>query len=411
MASAPRPRTLKRSMRARRFLFAICMGVSATLFAQTPAVAAPPRWVQRVDSLVGDLPISVAISLDGDRLYRHQDWVRRPPASNEKLLLSMALLKRIGADTTIPTRMFATERVGADDVLDGNLWIVGHGDPEIDAHDMADLSRSLVDAGVDRVRGRVFGATGPFARDWWAPGWRDYFPDVYIALPTALTFRFNEGAGGRHLRDPERLAAKALTKKLEARGIEVTGRPGLGSPPPGLVSMATVRSDPLATIMRRMNLVSSNFRAEVLGKLLGATRLGSPGTIAKGARVIEGFADAQGVRLEAHDGSGLSYDNRVSADGVVEMLRVAEQAPWGDALRGTLPAGGEGTLEDRLQTVTVRAKTGTLIEVSALSGWVWLEREDAWAAFSILSSGMNTDHAKSIENRIVRVVAANAAPR
>ena len=90
----------------------------------------------------------------------------------------MALLKRIGADTTIPTRMFATERVGADDVLDGNLWIVGHGDPEIDAHDMADLSRSLVDAGVDRVRGRVFGATGPFARDWWAPGWRDYFPDV-----------------------------------------------------------------------------------------------------------------------------------------------------------------------------------------------------------------------------------------
>ena len=411
MASAPRPRTLNRSMRARRFLFAICMGVSATLFAQTPAVAAPPRWVQRVDSLVGDLPISVAISLDGDRLYRHQDWVRRPPASNEKLLLSMALLKRIGADTTIPTRMFATERVGADDVLDGNLWIVGHGDPEIDAHDMADLSRSLVDAGVDRVRGRVFGATGPFARDWWAPGWRDYFPDVYIALPTALTFRFNEGAGGRHLRDPERLAAKALTKKLEARGIEVTGRPGLGSPPPGLVSMATVRSDPLATIMRRMNLVSSNFRAEVLGKLLGATRLGSPGTIAKGARVIEGFADAQGVRLEAHDGSGLSYDNRVSADGVVEMLRVAEQAPWGDALRGTLPAGGEGTLEDRLQTVTVRAKTGTLIEVSALSGWVWLEREDAWAAFSILSSGMNTDHAKSIENRIVRVVAANAAPR
>ena len=398
-------------MRARRFLFAICMGVSATLFAQTPAVAAPPRWVQRVDSLVGDLPISVAISLDGDRLYRHQDWVRRPPASNEKLLLSMALLKRIGGGMTIPTRLFATERMGADDVLDGNLWIVGHGDPEIDAHDMADLSRSLVDAGVDRVRGRVFGATGPFARDWWAPGWRDYFPDVYIALPTALTFRFNEGAGGRHLRDPERLAAKALTKKLEARGIEVTGRPGLGSPPPGLVSMATVRSDPLATIMRRMNLVSSNFRAEVLGKLLGAKRLGSPGTIAKGARVIEGFADAQGVRLEAHDGSGLSYDNRVSADGVVEMLRVAEQAPWGDMLRGTLPAGGEGTLEDRLQTVTVRAKTGTLIEVSALSGWVWLEREDAWAAFSILSSGMNTDHAKSIENRIVRVVPANAAPR
>jgi D-alanyl-D-alanine carboxypeptidase/D-alanyl-D-alanine-endopeptidase (penicillin-binding protein 4) len=268
-----------------------------------------------------------------------------------------------------------------------------------------------VTAGVERVRGRVFGATGPFARDWWAPGWREYFPRLYIALPTALTYRFNERAGGRHVSDPERLAAKALTKKLEARGIDVRGKASLGPAPSHMVPLASVRSDRLAEIMRRMNVVSSNFRAEVLGKLLGARRLGSPGTIAKGARVVRAFAKARGVRVKAHDGSGLSYDNRVSARGMVEMLRVAERAPWGEVLRGTLPAGGEGTLEERLEKVTVRAKTGTLVEVSALSGWVWLEREDAWAAFSILSSGMSTSQAKSVENRIVRVVAANAGPR
>ena len=66
--------------------------------------------------------------------------------------------------------------------------------------------------------------------------------------------------------------------------------------------------------------------------------------------MVEGFADAQGVRVAAHDGSGLSYDNRVTASGMVEMLRVAEQAPWGDVLRGTLAAGGEGTPRDRLQS-------------------------------------------------------------
>ena len=398
-------------MRVRRFLFAICLGVAVALALQAPAIAAPPRWVQRIERLVGDLPMSVAIALDGDVLYHHKDGVPRPPASNEKLLLSMALLKRVGADATIPTRLFATEPAGADHVLDGDLWIVGHGDPEIGARDMAELARALAREGVERIRGRVFGSTGPFSHDWWAPGWRDYFPRYYIALPTALTFRANERAGGRHVRDPERLAAKALTGKLEARGIEVTGKAGSGPAPGGLVALATVRSDPLATVMRRMNLVSSNFRAEVLGKLLGAQRLGSPGTIAKGARVIAGFADAHGVRVVAHDGSGLSYRNRVTAEGLVEMLRVAERAPWGETLRATLPAGGEGTLEDRLETVTVRAKTGTLIEVSALSGWVWLEREDTWAAFSILSSGMSTDRAKSIENRIVRVVAANAGQR
>ena len=398
-------------MRIRGLLAILCLSVTATMLAHSTASAAPPRWVQRIDSLVSDLPISVAIALEGDPLYRHRDWVGRPPASNEKLLLSMALLKRVGAATTIPTRLFATDRVGADDVLDGDLWIVGHGDPETDAGDMTELARALVRAGVERVRGRVFGATGPFARDWWAPGWRDYFPRYYIALPTALTYRSNETAGGRHLRAPERLAAKALTAKLESRGVEVSGKAGIGSAPREMVALASVRSDPLAEIMHRMNLVSSNFRAEVLGKMLGAKRLGSPGTIAKGARVIEGFADAQDVRVVAHDASGLSYDNRVSAEGMVEMLRVAERAPWGETLRGTLPAGGEGTLQDRLETVTVRAKTGTLIDVSALSGWVWLEREDAWAAFSILSSGMSTTLAKSIENRIVRVVAANAGPR
>jgi D-alanyl-D-alanine carboxypeptidase/D-alanyl-D-alanine-endopeptidase (penicillin-binding protein 4) len=398
-------------MRRRTWLMATCLSLVGTLFVQWPAAAAPPRWVQRVDGLVGDLPMSVAISLDGDPLYRHRDWVARPPASNEKLLLSMALLKRIGAETRIATRLFATERVDADGVLRGDLWIVGHGDPEVNRRDMADLARALVTAGVERVRGRVFGATGPFARDWWAPGWREYFPRLYIALPTALTYRFNERAGGRHVSDPERLAAKALTKKLEARGIDVRGKASLGPAPSHLVPLATVRSDRLAEIMGRMNVVSSNFRAEVLGKLLGARRLGSPGTIAKGARVVQAFAKARDVRVKARDGSGLSYDNRVSARGMVDMLRVAERAPWGEVLRGTLPAGGEGTLEERLETVTVRAKTGTLVEVSALSGWVWLEREDAWAAFSILSSGMSTSQAKSIENRIVRVVAANAGPR
>jgi D-alanyl-D-alanine carboxypeptidase/D-alanyl-D-alanine-endopeptidase (penicillin-binding protein 4) len=398
-------------MRLARSIAAAAVVAAVALAAQPTATAATPRWVRRIDRIVGGLPVSVAISIDGDRLYRHEDWVRRPPASNEKLLLSMALLKRLGPSETIPTRLFATRSVGADGVLEGNLWLVGHGDPDVGAREMGAFARDLVRSGVERVRGRVFGATGPFARDWWAPGWRDYFPRLYIALPTALTFRGNELAGGRHIRDPERLAARALTKKLEARGVAVTGKAGSGSAPGGLVSLASIRSDPLAEIMRRMNVPSSNFRAEVLGKLLGAQQSGSPGTIAKGARAIEGWVRAQGVAIEAHDASGLSYDNRASARGVVALLGVAEDAPWGDTLRGTLPEGGEGTLEDRLRTVTVRAKTGTLIDVSALSGWVWLEREDAWAAFSIMSSGIDSDRAKSIEDRIVRVVAANAARR
>jgi D-alanyl-D-alanine carboxypeptidase/D-alanyl-D-alanine-endopeptidase (penicillin-binding protein 4) len=161
--------------------------------------------------------------------------------------------------------------------------------------------------------------------------------------------------------------------------------------------------------MRRMNVFSSNFRAEVFGKFLGA-RSGGRGTIARGARAIEAFTSAHGVTVDANDGSGLSYANRVDTEGIVDLLRAAEASPWGETLRGTLAKGGQGTLKGRLGDVKIRAKTGTLTDISALSGWVWLEREDAWAEFSILSTGMTKTRSVQIENAIVRVVSANAGP-
>ena len=61
----------------------------------------------------------------------------------------------------------------------------------------------------------------------------------------------------------------------------------------------------------------------------------------------------------------------------------------------------------------VHAKTGTLIEISALSGWVWLDRRAGGGEFSILSRGMSKTQAAAIEDRIVRIVASRAfaAPR
>jgi D-alanyl-D-alanine carboxypeptidase/D-alanyl-D-alanine-endopeptidase (penicillin-binding protein 4) len=162
-------------------------------------------------------------------------------------------------------------------------------------------------------------------------------------------------------------------------------------------------------LLKRMNRRSRNFHAEVLGKWLGARALGGAGSIAKGARVIEGFAGAQGVEVVAYDSSGLSYANRVRPQGLVELLWYVGGQPWVEELRFMLPSGGQGTLEGRLRDVKVRAKTGTLEEVSALSGWVWLEREGTWGQFSVLSQGMSKSEASAIEDRIVRIVANRAA--
>jgi D-alanyl-D-alanine carboxypeptidase/D-alanyl-D-alanine-endopeptidase (penicillin-binding protein 4) len=376
--------------------------------AATPAGATQPWWKHDIDVAVSGHDVSVAIGLDGAWLYRHDAWRRRAPASNQKLVFSMALLHETSLSTRVRTRLFSTRAPGPNGTLRGNLWIVGHGDPEVDRPAMGALARAARDAGIETIRGRVMASTGPFRRDWWARGWRDYFPRDYIALPTALTFEQNQNVGGVHITDPERRAATSLTNKLRALGLRVTGDPGAGTPPAGLRDVATIRSEPFEILLRKMNRRSRNFYAEVLGKWLGARVVGGAGSIAKAATAIERFADGRGVDVVAYDASGLSYRNRVSARELVRLLWFADSQPWGPELRAGLPTGDQGTLEDRLVGVRVHAKTGTLIEISALSGWVWLDREGRWGEFSILSRGMSKAQAAAIEDRIVRIVASRA---
>jgi D-alanyl-D-alanine carboxypeptidase/D-alanyl-D-alanine-endopeptidase (penicillin-binding protein 4) len=154
-----------------------------------------------------------------------------------------------------------------------------------------------------------------------------------------------------------------------------------------------------------MNHVSSNFFAEVLGKRLAVAHEGPRGTIAGAARALRAWARARGVSVTARDASGLSFGNRISPRGLVRLLGAARRAPWGRALRLSLPRGGQGTLEDRLRRVRLRAKTGTLEGVSALSGWVWQRAGSSWVEFAILSRGLTKLRATALEDRIVRVLA------
>jgi serine-type D-Ala-D-Ala carboxypeptidase/endopeptidase (penicillin-binding protein 4) len=363
------------------------------------------NWMRRIDRLTAGHPIGVAAREAGEFLYQREDGRRRPPASNEKLLLTLALLDALGPDRRLETVAAGN---GIPDGVVGDLWILGHGDPGMGPARMAVLARAIRDAGIRRVTGSVMGSTRYFARDWRAPGWKPHFPRTEVPLPTALVWRGNR-AGGRHITDPERRAADGLTKRLEGLGIPVRGRPGMGAPPLELQEIARVESPRLATLLESMDRSSLNFNAEVLGKRLGAERGGPPGSIAKGAAAIEAWASRHGARVRAHDGSGLSYRNRASPRGLVRLLGAGELEPWGPLLLDILPAGGEGTLASRLDGVPVRAKTGTLTAISALSGYVWLERSGTWAEFSILSRGLSKERAVAIENAVVRILSRNAA--
>jgi D-alanyl-D-alanine carboxypeptidase/D-alanyl-D-alanine-endopeptidase (penicillin-binding protein 4) len=379
----------------------------------TKSAGTGPRWHGRIDRRIAGKSFGIAVRIDGRTIYEYAPVVRRVPASNQKLLLSMAALDRFDPAMRLATNAATGRRRGH--VITGNLWLSGSGDPAVGAGtrygrklslgmtSLRVLAQRVVDSGIRRIRGRVMGSTGFFTHDWWAPGWKSDFPIYYVGLPSALTFNGNR-AKGRFISDPERRAAVWMTRKLESLGVSVRHRAAAGVAPAGLRTVASINSKPLVTILRYMNFSSSNFVAEILGKRLGLARYGRPGTIAKGARAVRTWARRRDISIEASDSSGLSYRNRVSPRGLARLLDVVEERSWGPVLRRTLPPPDRGTLKDRLGGIPVRAKTGTLENISALSGWVRLRRTDRWASFSIMSSGLSKPRAVEIENKIVRTL-------
>jgi D-alanyl-D-alanine carboxypeptidase/D-alanyl-D-alanine-endopeptidase (penicillin-binding protein 4) len=388
--------------------------IASVLICLLPSSAlARASWKTDIDRAVSGHSFGVAVRDEGRVLYRHSSKIKRVPASNEKLLMSMALLDRMPVDTRIRTSVAASSVTGS--IVDGDLWILGHGDPTItgggqygralpfDPTTLGSLARAIRDAGIASIRGSVIGNTGYFARDWFAPGWKADFPMEECPLPSALTFEGNVHRDD-HVVDPELRAARSLTRKLIALGIDVTGEPAAAQSPGGLTQFAYVRAEPLEKLLQYMNHKSANFFAEVLGKRLAVQTYGSPGTIANGARAIEAFASENGVTVVANDSSGLSYDNRVSPGGMSRLLSIVEPLEWGPDLRNLLPEADEGTLENRLLGVRLHAKTGTLDGVSTLSGWVWLRQTKSWAEFSIMSRGMAKSTAAGIEDEVVRIL-------
>ncbi|MGH9899015.1 MAG: D-alanyl-D-alanine carboxypeptidase, partial [Pyrinomonadaceae bacterium] len=101
-------------------------------------------------------------------------------------------------------------------------------------------------------------------------------------------------------------------------------------------------------------------------------------TAEAGVRAIRAFLTEVGIQddeISVVDGSGLSRTNLVSADDTIRLLIFMNKHTEATFFRDALPVGGvDGTLKNRFKigaaTNNVRAKTGSLSNVSALSGYV-----------------------------------------
>ena len=192
-------------------------------------------------------------------------------------------------------------------------------------------------------------------------------------------------AGGRtsatwkRIDDPPRYVGETLRALLELHGVKVTGRVRLGPVPPDARLVHVAESEPLGELVRRLQKTSNNFMAEQLVKALGAAAAGPPGTWASGVAAVEGFHAEIGLPRGAYvmkNGSGLNDANRFSARQTVQLLAaMSRRFPLAAEFLAALPvAGRDGTIRTRMEGTDavgqVRAKTGTLDGVVALSGYV-----------------------------------------
>jgi serine-type D-Ala-D-Ala carboxypeptidase/endopeptidase (penicillin-binding protein 4) len=339
---------------------------------------------------------------------------RRIPASNQKLFTTAAFLAEFGAKARLETRAYVRGRLtGRRSVLRGDLVIVGDGDPAFGTARfaraanqpvtrVATLARNVARAGIKRVTGRILADDTIFDRE------RRSGPD----LSPLSGLSFNNGYdGGGYAQAPELVAAKGLKSALRKRGIRVTGKVGRASLPDRTLDrepLASVASPTVAKLIEETNVPSNNFFAEMLLKRLGASG-GKRGTRHRGNNKVEAFASSIGTGLQAVDGSGLSRRNKVSPEQVGKLLvAMAEQGAGARAFRDSLPvAGREGTVADRMRGTAAEGncatKTGTLADVSALSGYC--QAGNHTIAFSLLMNSADVDAARRAQDTIAAAIA------
>jgi D-alanyl-D-alanine carboxypeptidase/D-alanyl-D-alanine-endopeptidase (penicillin-binding protein 4) len=376
--------------------------------------AAKLPWPESVVKLAGGGAVLVADPHAGPEgpaelfaLNPDQGYV---PASILKLVTAAAALEILGPEYRFATDFYLTR--------EGDLWLVGRGDPFLVSEELCLIADELVRRGLQRVRG-VHLDTGFFEPGLVLDG-TSFTTNPYDAFNAALGVNFNTvnylidrqgrivefdectpltpialelAEANRPRRPPRQIrqfrvniaeapakaeeqAGQFFKALLERRGVEVAGDVAAGGRLPAgarpLYSHSSTRalSEHLATLLE----YSNNFMTNQIFLTMGAERYGPPATMEKGRQAVLEYLDSKGLpRLELVEGSGLSRLNSLTARQMAGILAAFE--PY----MGLVKASGDGS---------VRFKTGTMSDISTLAGYlIRPDRPEEPLSFVILLNG------------------------
>jgi D-alanyl-D-alanine carboxypeptidase/D-alanyl-D-alanine-endopeptidase (penicillin-binding protein 4) len=316
---------------------------------------------------------SVVDATSGRVVWSRNGSLGLMPASTTKWVTATDALGVLGAGYRFTTRV----RLGgqADQVV-----LVGSGDPALSSTQLTSLASTTATAMKARgeLKVRVYADDSLFPAPSLATGWRSTY------IPGDTTWLRALVVDGRQASDTSIDAANLFAAKLKGYGLAptVSGRLTTSASAPVLASSV---GQTVSQIVSTMLLWSDNEYAEALHRLVAIqTGYGSSWTAARSAQSAQ--LTTEGLTADAlYDGSGLSRSDRLTslqlarlATNVFEPANATKLA----LLRSdsALPISGQtGTLSSSYGRFTtaaskcavgkVHAKTGTLDDAVALSGW------------------------------------------
>jgi serine-type D-Ala-D-Ala carboxypeptidase/endopeptidase (penicillin-binding protein 4) len=204
--------------------------------------------------------------------------------------------------------------------------------------------------------------------------------------------------------DPKVVANAAWGAALAKAGISWDRSPKASLPEGQPQILAEVASASLDSLASEINRRSLNLGAELLLQWAGG-RDRAHERLTQHVREVIG--SSQGVYLA--DGSGLSYDDRVTPEAFIAYLAKFPATAAGQNFPQLLPANGSGTLR-RLNTGfpgqgVIRAKTGTLSHVSTVVGY--LGTQDGVLLVSLMYNGQRPWAARQAQWKLFRELGAN----
>lgn len=336
-------------------------------------------------------------------VYEYRSHRRLIPASCMKLLTGIRALKQLGAEHQYDSREYILGKVRAD-TLYGDLLLQMDDDPLLLSFE--EFSQAVKDRGICHIKGKVI---FDLLRT-------DTLRPHHTAQPYDITYRqvplLMKGA--------PRVMSE-FRASLSAAGISFDSDTLLFNVPlTDDAEMIYQYQTPLCEVLKPMLINSSNVKAECVlyHNKHAQDRLAEPDTCLymKPLDFIqtEGIYDRM-ADFVVNDGSGLSPENRLTADFLVQLMvyaykdSVIRNVLIDEALATPAHPTRHGSLLGRMSAPCYQdrifCKTGTLVSYasSSLTGYAH-HKNGRWFAFSIINCNSPVYDAREFQDALCRIL-------